>query len=48
MPAASGSGRSRSVDMTEERPAWFARREIAPFTLGDDDAQAIVNTASPH
>lgn len=32
--------------MTEERPAWFARREIAPFTLGDEAAQAIVDKAS--
>ena len=32
--------------MTDERPAWFARREIAPFTLGDEAAQAIVDKAS--
>ena len=32
--------------MTADRPAWFARREIAPFTLGDADAQAIVHKAS--
>ncbi|MEM7288322.1 MAG: pyridoxamine 5'-phosphate oxidase family protein [Actinomycetota bacterium] len=32
--------------MSDERPAWFARREIAPFTLGDDEAQAIVEKAS--
>ena len=32
--------------MTDERPAWFARREIAPFPLGDEAAQAIVDKAS--
>lgn len=32
--------------MTEERPAWFTRREIAPFTLGDSAVDGIVNSAT--
>ena len=28
-----------------ERPSWFVRREIAPFTLGDDEVDDIINTA---
>ena len=31
---------------SSERPAWFARREIAPFTLGDDDVNDIINRAT--
>lgn len=29
-----------------ERPAWFARREIKPFTLDDDAVDALINKAS--
>lgn len=32
--------------MGNDRPVWFARREIAPFTLGGDKVDEIVNTAS--
>jgi hypothetical protein len=28
------------------RPPWFARREIAPFTLADDEVNEIINTAT--
>jgi hypothetical protein len=28
------------------RPAWFARREISPFTLADDEVDRIIRTAS--
>ena len=33
-------------DTSKNRPAWFARREIAPFTLGDDAVDALLNKAS--
>ena len=29
-----------------ERPAWFARREIAPFTLGDEAVDELINKAT--
>ncbi len=31
---------------TSERPAWFARREIAPFTLDDEAAEALIGKAT--
>jgi nitroimidazol reductase NimA-like FMN-containing flavoprotein (pyridoxamine 5'-phosphate oxidase superfamily) len=30
----------------KERPAWFARREISPFTLDDEAADALVQKAT--
>ena len=30
---------------TSERPAWFTRREIAPFTLDDKEVQEIIGKA---
>ncbi len=30
----------------ENRPAWFARREIKPFTLNDDAVDALINKAT--
>ena len=29
-----------------DRPAWFARREIAPFTLDDEAAEALIKKAT--
>jgi len=29
-----------------DRPLWFARREIAPFTLDDEEVERIVDTAT--
>jgi nitroimidazol reductase NimA-like FMN-containing flavoprotein (pyridoxamine 5'-phosphate oxidase superfamily) len=34
------------TDDAEIRPPWYARREIAPFTLDGDAIDRIVNTAS--
>ena len=31
---------------SNERPVWFARREISPFTLDDEAANAIIEKAS--
>lgn len=31
---------------SEERPAWFARREIAPFKLDDDAVNDLINRAT--
>lgn len=31
---------------SDERPAWFARREIAPFKLDDEAVNALINKAS--
>lgn len=30
----------------EERPAWYTRRNIAPFTLDDEAVNAIINSAT--
>ena len=32
--------------MNSERPSWFARREIAPFTLEEPEVKKILETAS--
>jgi hypothetical protein len=40
------NGQQTDPHMKSERPSWFARREIAPFTLKEPEVKKILETAS--
>ena len=40
------NGPQTDPHMNSERPSWFARREIAPFTLKEPEVKKILETAS--
>ena len=44
--ATANNGPQTDRYMSSERPSWFARREIAPFTLEEPEVKKILETAS--
>ena len=46
LEATANNGSQTDSQMNSERPSWFARREIAPFTLKKPEVKKVLETAS--
>ena len=44
--ATANNGLKTDSKMSIERPSWFARREIEPFTLEEPEVKKILEAAS--
>ena len=46
LEATANNGPKTDPNMNSERPSWFARREIAPFTLEEPEVKKILEKPS--